>query len=221
MTVTIELPAVVMDREMLESVRSGATVLLSLLSFWLMAAARTSHHTEFHYSFYPSLTFFEWVGVLSFLYSGGLAADRFLRVLAEDVRRPLETYGPFVMLWLSYTAAVAASATSTDLHATFDEADGSVCKARQSRARGVAGAYFCGHVVGAIVFMYGLAAAYAATILLNASSGGGYVPDAAGGGSGAGGFAGSTGYNEIDAADVEKAPASHQNGPAPRASHAI
>ena len=211
---TIELPAITLDRESFETVRQGALVVLSLLSFWLMAAAKTSHHTEFHYSFYPSLTFFVWVGVVSFLYSGGLAAGRAVRAIPEELRQPLESYGPLVMLWLTYTAAIAASATSTDLHATFDENDGSVCKARQSRARATAGAFFCGHVVSAIVFMYGLAACYLATIVANLSAGGGYVPDAVGGGgASAAGFAGSTGYNEIESNDAEKAAVSHQGAP--------
>ena len=102
---TIELPAITLDRESFETVRQGALVVLSLLSFWLMAAAKTSHHTEFHYSFYPSLTFFVWVGVVSFLYSGGLAAGRAVRAIPEELRQPLESYGPLVMLWLILASA--------------------------------------------------------------------------------------------------------------------
>ena len=173
---TIEIPAIRLDRDMFDTIRQGLLVVLSLLSFWIMAAAETSHHTEFHYSFYPSLTFFVWVGVLSFVYSVGLMVGKATHALSDQLREPLETYGPFILLWLTYTAAIAASATSTDLHATFDENDGPVCKSRQSRARAVAGAFFCGHLVSATVFMYGLVVTYVATIANNLSSGGGFTP---------------------------------------------
>ena len=138
--------------------------------------------------------------------------------LSDQLREPLETYGPFILLWLTYTAAIAASATSTDLHATFDENDGPVCKSRQSRARAVAGAFFCGHLVSATVFMYGLVVTYVATIANNLSSGGGFTPDNSGGGGGGGGFSqggggfqGATGYNEIDTTDVAPPQPAHMN----------
>ena len=212
---SIEIPSIRLDREAFGRIKEGAMVVLSLLSFWIMAAAETSHHTEYHYKFYPSLTFFVWVGVLSFLYSLGLAAGKFTGVLNADVVRQMEVAVPPVMVWLTYTAAIAASATSTDLHTTFDENDGPVCRARQSHARALAGAYFCGHVVAAVVFMYCLCAAYVAVVATNVYGGGGFVSEVGMGmpeSVGRGGFAGSTGYDEIATGDAPPAPQSHQQG---------
>mmetsp|Transcript_16350 Transcript_16350/g.48798 ORF Transcript_16350/g.48798 Transcript_16350/m.48798 type:complete len:211 (+) Transcript_16350:224-856(+) len=194
---TIELPAVEINAHSLEHARRAALVVLSLLSFWVMAAATTSHHGMYHYEYYPALTFFVWVGVVSFLYNGGLAVARAVGGVSEDLLRPLEAYAPVVLLWLCYTAAVAASATSTVIHTTFDEADGPVCRARQSHARAEAGSYFCGHVVSAIVFMYGLVVCYGLGLARPDLSS--FVPEASSGdgGSGGGGFAGTTGYQEV------------------------
>ena len=83
---TIELPAVRLDQHSLEQARRVALIVLSLLSFWVMSAATTSHHGMYHYEFYPSLTFFVWVGVVSFLYNGGLAVARCAEI---KVSRPL------------------------------------------------------------------------------------------------------------------------------------
>ena len=46
-------------------------------------------------------------------------------LVSEETRTPLELYGCGIMLWLTYTAAVAAAATSSDVHSTFDEFLGS------------------------------------------------------------------------------------------------
>ena len=115
---TIELPAVEINAHSLEQARRVALVVLSLLSFWVMAAATTSHHGMYHYEYYPALTFFVWVGVVSFLYNGGLAVARAVGGVSEDLLRPLEAYAPVVLLWLCYTAAVAASATFASARAT-------------------------------------------------------------------------------------------------------
>ncbi|KAK7248548.1 hypothetical protein SO694_0016108 [Aureococcus anophagefferens] len=132
---TIEIPSIRLDREAFERIREALMVVLSLLSFWVMAAAETSHHYQYHYKFYPSLTFFVWVGVLSFVYTLGMAVGTRTGALGVELRRQLETAGPPVLAWLTYTAAIAASATSTDLHATFDESDGPVCKARHGAGK--------------------------------------------------------------------------------------
>ena len=100
---------------------------------------------------------------------------------------------------LTYTAAVAASATSSDLHQVFDVNDGPVCRSRISNSRAEAGAHFCGDLVAACVFMYFLSATYALTIALRSGMGGGFAAEMTGGGV-TDGFAGSTGYNDLDAA---------------------
>lgn len=134
--------------------------LVALVSFSVMASAETSHHTEYHYSFYPSLTFFVIVGVLSFLYSLFLVGSR--QVIDT---RGIQPYASGLLAWLTYTAAVAASATSTDLHSTFDQKYGSTCRTRHSTAMAMAGSYFCGRVVASVVFMYILCATHVASIL--------------------------------------------------------
>ncbi|KAH8044372.1 hypothetical protein JL721_12874 [Aureococcus anophagefferens] len=108
---TIEIPSIRLDREAFERIREALMVVLSLLSFWVMAAAETSHHYQYHYKFYPSLTFFVWVGVLSFVYTLGMAVGTRTGALGVELRRQLETAGPPVLAWLTYTAAIAASAT--------------------------------------------------------------------------------------------------------------
>ena len=45
--VQIEIPTE-FEPHMVEKIRSGALVLFSLLSFWLMSSANTSHHAQFH-----------------------------------------------------------------------------------------------------------------------------------------------------------------------------
>ena len=57
--VQIEIPTE-FEPHMVEKIRSGALVLFSLLSFWLMSSANTSHHAQFHYEWYPSLTSKTW-----------------------------------------------------------------------------------------------------------------------------------------------------------------
>ena len=108
--VQIEIPTE-FEPHMVEKVRSGALVLFSLLSFWLMSSANTSHHAQFHYEWYPSLTFFVWVGVLSFLYSGGLLVAQHVNMLDGELGLSLQQKGPYVLLFLTYTAAVAACST--------------------------------------------------------------------------------------------------------------
>ena len=196
--VQIEIPTE-FEPHMVEKIRSGALVLFSLLSFWLMSSANTSHHAQFHYEWYPSLTFFVWVGVLSFLYSGGLLVAQHLNMLDGELGLSLQQKGPYVLLFLTYTAAVAASATSSDLHQVFDVNDGPVCRSRISNSRAEAGAHFCGDLVAACVFMYFLSATYALTIALRSGMGGGFASEMTGGGV-TDGFAGSTGYNDLDAA---------------------
>ena len=98
--------------------------------------------------------FFVWVGVLSFLYSGGLLVAQHLNMLDGELGLSLQQKGPYVLLFLTYTAAVAASATSSDLHQVFDVNDGPVCRSRISNSRAEAGAHFCGDLVAACVFMY-------------------------------------------------------------------
>ena len=197
--VQIEIPTE-FEPHMVEKIRSGALVLFSLLSFWLMSSANTSHHAQFHYEWYPSLTFFVWVGVLSFLYSGGLLVAQHLNMLDGVLGLSLQQKGPYVLLFLTYTAAVAASATSSDLHQVFDVNDGPVCRSRISNSRAEAGAHFCGDLVAACVFMYFLSATYALTIVLRSGMGGGFAAEMTGGGGVTDGFAGSTGYNDLDAA---------------------
>ncbi|KAH8043880.1 hypothetical protein JL722_14959 [Aureococcus anophagefferens] len=131
---TIEIPSIRLDREAFERIREALMVVLSLLSFWVMAAAETSHHYQYHYKFYPSLTFFVWVGVLSFVYTLGMAVGTRTGALGVEPggsSRP-RAAGPGLA---HDTAAIAASATSTDLHATFDESDGPVCKARHGQEK--------------------------------------------------------------------------------------
>ena len=207
--VQIEIPTE-LDAAMIEQLRSGALVLFSLLSFWLMSSANTSHHAQFHYEFYPSLTFFVWVGILSFLYSGVLLVAQHVNFLDGDLGLSLQQKGPYVMLFLTYTAAVAASATSSDLHATFDVNDGPVCRSRISTSRAESGTHFCDDVVAAVVFMYFLAATYALTLVLKA--GHGFGGALASGGGVTDGFAGSTGYDNLDeAAKADmRPPAPHQ-----------
>ena len=67
------------------------------------------------------------------------------------------------------------------------------------RDRAEAGAHFCGDLVAACVFMYFLSATYALTIALRSGMGGGFAAEMTGGGV-TDGFAGSTGYNDLDAA---------------------
>ena len=63
-------------------------------------------------------------------------------------------------------------------------------------------------MVAATIFMYGLCVAYAMGLM---NVGGGFAPDASGGGV-ADGFAGTTGYNEIETTPAEEAAKSHQGG---------
>mmetsp|Transcript_19729 Transcript_19729/g.60796 ORF Transcript_19729/g.60796 Transcript_19729/m.60796 type:complete len:212 (+) Transcript_19729:221-856(+) len=191
--VTVELPNMTLDYALFDTVRRGFLVFGSLLCFWIMASATTSKHPMFHYEYYPSLTFFVWVGVLSFLYAAGVETAR--HVGRGDLSNELERRAPPVLLWLTYTAAIAASATSSDLHATFDVDDGPVCRPRASHSRAASGASFCSHVVGATVLMYFVVAAYALTI----AAGAGVIefPPDAEGGAATNIFSGSTGYDEV------------------------
>lgn len=163
----LSLPSVRLDREQFLGLLQIAQSLVSLVAFSVMASAETSRHAEYHYGFYPSLTFFVVVGVCSFVYSLFLVANRQLSLVVDDVRHVLELWGAGCMLWLTYTAAIAASATSTDLHSTFDEKSGSKCRTRrsQSMTMAMAGSYFCSRVVAAIVFMYALCATYFLTLV--------------------------------------------------------
>ncbi|KAJ8601757.1 hypothetical protein CTAYLR_006757 [Chrysophaeum taylorii] len=154
-----------LDREQSIVVLQASNVVLSLVAFSVMASAETSHHTEFHYSYYASLTLFVIVGVAGFVYSVFVVLSRHMSLVVEEARRALEVYGSGAMVWLTYTAAVAASATSSDLHTTFDEKVGSQCRVRHSVRTAMAGGYFCSRVVWATVFMYLVCASYAGTLL--------------------------------------------------------
>ncbi|KAJ1459657.1 hypothetical protein M885DRAFT_510836 [Pelagophyceae sp. CCMP2097] len=154
------------DREQLMQGVQLLQVASSLLAFALMAAAHASSRAVFQYSFYPSLTFFVFVGVVGFIYSALMTAAKVLKVGDAAERQKIEFYGCALLAFLTFTAAVAASATSTDLHSTFDPNEGSVCKMRHSAGKDAAGAFFCGRVVGAIVFMYLECASFAAMLAL-------------------------------------------------------
>ena len=149
--VQIEIPTE-FEPHMVEKTRSGALVLF----FTILLAHElgcSSHHAQFHYEWYLP-TFFVWVGVLSFLYSGGLLVAQHVNMLDGELGLSLQQKGPHALLFLTYTAAVAASATSSDLHQVFDVNDGPVCRSRISNSRAEAGAHFCGDLVAACVFMY-------------------------------------------------------------------
>eukprot|EP00633_Aureoumbra_lagunensis_P001161 CAMPEP_0197291820 /NCGR_PEP_ID=MMETSP0890-20130614/19239_1 /TAXON_ID=44058 ORGANISM="Aureoumbra lagunensis, Strain CCMP1510" /NCGR_SAMPLE_ID=MMETSP0890 /ASSEMBLY_ACC=CAM_ASM_000533 /LENGTH=182 /DNA_ID=CAMNT_0042765231 /DNA_START=56 /DNA_END=604 /DNA_ORIENTATION=+ len=135
-----------------------------MTAFSLMASANTSHHLNYHYGFYSSLTFFVWVGVFGFLLALFILAAKFVTIVTHEIRDAIEIYGTGTMLWACYTAAVAASATSSNLHTTFDQNEGSWCSPRHHTGRLMAGAYFCSRMVAAIVIMYILVASYAASL---------------------------------------------------------
>lgn len=165
--IRLSLPSIMLDREQFITAWQLLQAVIAMIAFSVMASAKKSHHTEYHYSFYPSLTFFVVVGVCSFVYSLLLAAAKQLGIVVEELRSALELYGSGVMIWLTYTAAIAASATSTDLHSIFNEKEGSTCRSRDWKSIAVktAGTYFCSRLVASIVFMYLLCATYIVTIL--------------------------------------------------------
>lgn len=148
------------DREqVIQGCQIGQAV-ISLIAFSVMAAASTSHDNHYQYSFYSSLSFFVFCGVLSFLFSLGIVAAKQLRV-PQDI----EVWGSGLMIWLTYTAAVAASATSSGLHVIFDQDRGSVCRLRHNKHINHS-AFFCSHLVAAIFFMYVSCFLYIATLVL-------------------------------------------------------
>jgi len=152
------------DREQFLFIIQSIQVFLTMTAFSLMASANTSHHLNYHYGFYSSLTFFVWVGVFGFLLALFILAAKFVTIVTHEIRDAIEIYGTGTMLWACYTAAVAASATSSNLHTTFDQNEGSWCSPRHHTGRLMAGAYFCSRMVAAIVIMYILVASYAASL---------------------------------------------------------
>eukprot|EP00635_Sarcinochrysidales_sp_CCMP3193_P008027 CAMPEP_0118896304 /NCGR_PEP_ID=MMETSP1166-20130328/4240_1 /TAXON_ID=1104430 /ORGANISM="Chrysoreinhardia sp, Strain CCMP3193" /LENGTH=229 /DNA_ID=CAMNT_0006835361 /DNA_START=97 /DNA_END=786 /DNA_ORIENTATION=+ len=147
-------------------VLQGAEVLLSMTTFSVMAASTSSRHGVYHYQFYASLTLVVVVGVCGWLFGLFLFAARFLRVVSSEALERLEVVGAGLLAYLSYTAAVAASATSTDLHTTFDATDGPVCHPYAHRSRFFAASHFCSRVVAATVLAYLLSATYAASFVV-------------------------------------------------------
>ena len=164
MEYTLSIPA--FDRAQLISGCQIAQALVSLIAFSVMAAASTSHDNHYQYSFYSSLSFFVLCGVVSFLFSFGIVAAKHLRVPQD-----LEVWGTGLMVWLTYSAAIAASATSANLHVIFDQDHGSVCRLRHNKHIKNS-AYFCSHVVSAIFFMYVSCFLYVATLVLLILNGG-------------------------------------------------